>query len=329
MTLLHRLALLVMGPWWCAMAAANEPVLAPGPVDRCLVVGEGLPDYPFTPFKRNESGRVLVELSFTTPDLRPAVKVLQQEGDDSFVDAVKAHVRHYRLPCLGEGDVPAVLRRDFIFKPDQRTVRWVDQADEAALRRSAQLSCWQHVSGKRAPEYPWRAERANVFGNVLVQLRFVSPDGEPQVTVHAPENVDMLAGASHDWARGLRLPCLHDGPIDVVWTMQYRFEGDPAFGFKPMAFRNYLANIQGITEQRVQFDTTTMNCPFDVRVQYRQPFMPNHVGDVGTHNPARRPLLHWLAAQQLTLTRAQHRAVFADTVTLTIPCIRLNLNAKE
>lgn len=328
MNAFRHLTLVASAVGWCAVAQASSPVLAPGPVDRCLQQDGDGPVYPFDLFKHGQVGRVLVDITFTAADKAPDVTVLGNDGDRAFVKAVREHVSSYRVPCLSSADGPVRVRREFNFVRDRRAVRWADAPDPAVARRQRALACMKHERGETA-EYSVGARRAGEQGRVLAELRFTTPNGEPTVKMHAPEGLQTLASEAADWLRGQRMPCLQEGPVDVVITMIYRLEDMPAYGFRPMAFKTYLAGITGIADQRVQFDTTTMGCPFDVRLQYRQPFLPNAVGELGDHDPMRAPLLRWLAAQSLRLNPSQHRAVFADSITLTVPCIRLNLNAKE
>jgi hypothetical protein len=59
-----------------------------------------------------------------------------------------------------------------------------------------------------------------------------------------------------------------------------------------------------------------MNCPFDVTLRYRKPFLPNIVGELVTHS---RPTpLEWLSQAEL-ISRTAADSVFGDQVTLTIP----------
>ena len=104
-------------------AAATTPTLEQPPTLTCLTPApghRGTPEYPEQAWRRGNAGRVMVELSFTTPHLRPAMKVLDSEGGRDFVDAVDTHVRTLRLPCLQASDIPALLRLDYVFKPTDR-----------------------------------------------------------------------------------------------------------------------------------------------------------------------------------------------------------------
>ena len=94
---------------------AQQVDLLPSAASRCLqppAEQRGVPDYPFAAWKNGEKGRVKVELEITAPDRRPRVQVQVQERDgaDSMVEAVQAHVRQWRVPCLTEAEQIAVRR---------------------------------------------------------------------------------------------------------------------------------------------------------------------------------------------------------------------------
>lgn len=331
------LGLLLAGP-----ALAQEVTLEPSAAQRCLTpVPErrGTPEYPPLAFQRGETGLVKVELVFDRADSRPDVKVLEQEGDDSFVAAVKAHVRDYRVPCLGGQEPPARLLFSFVFTPGKRGVLWSAPIDADAAQRKAMLSCLRHKSGNKAPAFPRFARQAGVQGRVLARLRFRTPDQPPEAEVFARPQAKPLARAVAEWVDGYRLPCFSGEPLEAVWTFVFVYEGEH-YGFsRPLMLQELLPTVRGIHTQALDIDSTTMGCPFDVKFKYRRPFLPNAVGELAAEdttapppagaNPARRPLLDWLAQLELDVPASTLDSVFGDSVTLTIPCIKINLNPKE
>jgi hypothetical protein len=323
-----RVPLLVLGPLLVGLAAAQEVTLEPTAAQRCLTPAaeqRGKPDYPIGPFKRNESGRVAVELTFTTTDKRPAVAVLSHEGSDEFVDAVREHVSQFRVPCLGAADIPARLQIDFQFKPDDREVHWSEPVDAGSRDRPAQLKCLVHASGDKFPEYPAAARRSELQGRVLARLRFSAPDQPPAAEVFARPAAQPLAAVVRHWVAGYRLPCLEGGPLEATWTFVFRLDDD-VFGFRPLNLLQFLGAVRDIRKQTLRFDFNAMGCPFDLKFMYRQPYLPNAVGEVGGSQAARRPFLAWLAGVELDLPKRSQDAVFGDSVTLPIPCTKINLN---
>lgn len=333
------------GLWLVLLAGpvlGQDVTLEPSAAQRCLTpVAErrGTPEYPPQMFQRGQAGRVEVELVFGSADRGPDMKVLVQEGDDSFVAAVKNHVRDYRVPCLGSGEASARLQINFVFAPDKRQAHWSTPIDAGSVLRMAQLDCVRHESGDQAPDYPASALRGNVQGRVLAKLRFTSPDQAPQAEVLARPRAKMLAREVTHWVQGYRMPCFSGEPVEAVWTFQFTFEGE-SYGFnRAMTLQEVLPAVRGIRAQTLNFDTTEMACPFEVKLQYRRPGLPNAVGEVapeGTQaatpfspNPARRPLLDWLASMELDIPPTGLDTVYGDTVTLAIPCIKINLTPKE
>lgn len=319
-------------------AAAQTITLEPSAAMRCLAPAaeqRGMPEYPFDAWKREHKGRVLVELSFTATDKGPAVKVLTSFGDgdseDRFVDAVRQHVAAYRVPCLDESaGGPAQLQLEFVFLPDTREVRSSGPQDPGAARRSELLKCVRHTSGNKAPDYPESALQLNLQGRLLARLHFNAKDQAPQVKVLARPAARPLVSAISTFAAGYRMPCFDGGePIDATYTYVFVIEGNGAFGLKPLGLLDLMANVRGIRQQALKFDTTTMGCPFNVRLQYRQPHMLNSLSEVDDRNPARQPLLNWLANAHLELPDKSLDAAFADHTVITVPCAKINLKPQE
>jgi hypothetical protein len=331
--------------WLLAMAlpvAAQQVTLEPSAAVACMTpaAGErGVPEYPFVAYKSGLKGRVKVVLSFTSPDTRPAVEVTEQDGDDSFVDAVKAHVRQLRVPCHDGGEQPVRLTFDFQFRPDDREVFGSGPTDADAAARKAQLACMVHESGEKSPGYPDRALRNLVQGRVVVRLRFEAPDQAPtaefisradaQSSTRSRRAAEMLSEPLEAWVKGYRLPCLQGRPITTTVVFVYRFDGD-AYGFKPgLSLMDLLPTVRNIKLQRLDFDFNRMACPFDVAMTYYQPHRPNQVVEVGSHDPARQPFLDWLRQSQLNLPERSLDSVFGDTARFTVPCLKIKLQPQE
>jgi hypothetical protein len=317
-----------------AGAQAPNVQLAPSRVVECLtppVAQRGEPEYPFAPWKRREGGRVLIEMSFSGADLAPEVKVIESQGDVELVKAVKAHVARFRTPCAEAADLPVRLRQDYVFTPDTRQVEWTTPADAAEPARHRVLRCLAAKDGSKHPEYPDWARRDNLQGNLLARLRFTSPELPPQVTLHAASRgMNYLAeDAVLPWTQKLRLPCMEGAAVDAIYTFKFRIEGEKPFGFKQLGFMQFLRGAKNLEQPGAVFDTQTLGCPFDVALFYRQPYFPNKVGEVGEPMPARRPLLDWLSTLELKLKPTQQDAVLGDTVTLTVPCVKIDLTPKE
>lgn len=318
---------------WPAAAGAQQSEAEPSASARCLTPAggqRGEPEYPFDALKANRGGRLKVELVFRYPDWAPDVVVLESEGGQEFVDAVREHVRRFRVPCLQPGEAPARLRQEYVFLPDNRAAYSTDPSDADAARWSSLTACLRHVSGARHPEYPLRARQTGAMGRVIATLRFSAPDQPPEQLLYARSPDGPLVKSVRDWVAGYRLPCLEGAPITASLTFVFLLsEGarDPAqYGFKPLTLRQWLATVRNVRQQPLKLDTTQMGCPFDLRVQYRQPHLPNRVDQLGNWRPEREPLLRWLRGTELDLPAGALDAVYGDMATVTVPCLRIDID---
>jgi hypothetical protein len=330
--LLLSLAAAVAAPL-AALAQGSDTRLAPSPAVQCLTPSPsegGVPEFPFGPWKRGERGRVLAEFVFSGPDLAPAVTIVESEGDPELVAAVKTHARRLRVPCMAPGDELVRLRQDFAFEPDRRSAIFGRPVDLEDAARRVQMRCMARPSGSPAPEYPRWARRENVQGNVVAQLRFIGPDLPPEVKTHTVgRSMGRLAQDIEPWLAQMRMPChAGRGPVTTLLTLVFRLESDVA-GFRDLTFGQFLGLIKGLDTMSVDFDTREMGCPFDIQLHYLQPLLPNSVGQVGSVNPRREPLLDWLSTLVLDLNARQLEAAFGDRAKLTVPCGKLQLNPKE
>jgi hypothetical protein len=317
-------------------AMAQQMQLAPSAAVACLspaAAERGTPEYPFAAFKDKLPGDVRVRLRFAGPTAAPAVKLLSNDGDDSFVDAVRTHVATLRLPCH-DGSAPVELDFHFAFRPDERPLAAVP-VDAADAERQRQLQCISHVSGSNMPDYPLAAARKEVQARVLTELTFHAPDQPPTARFLPRIGADAVTAGSHDadlflptlrsWVTGYRMPCHAGQPARTRITYVFQLEGH-AWGFKPgISLRELLPLVHGIRQQRLQLDTTRMQCPFELRVEYFQPNLPNLVREVGPGVAARQPLIDWLQQTQLDMPAKALDSVYADTLTLAVPCINIDL----
>ena len=320
-----------------ALAAAAAPAvkaaeltLSPSPAVRCLtppVPDRGAPEYPAREWKQGTGGRVLVELIFTTPDRRPEVKVMENDGDDDFVDAVRQHVNRFRVPCLENADIPVRLRQEYLFRHTERGALSAAPVDTADASRQRMLACVDKATPE--PDYPLQALMQGVQGRLLVKLKFTGPDQAPEVTVVSRPASEVFTPAARRWAAKFRMPCHSGGPVTTEWLLLYRLENAASYGFRDLSLKQYVGAIRDIETQRVFFDFNTMNCPFNVRLTYMQPYLPNGVREIQAREPARQPFLDWLSKTSLRLTERHLDAVFGDSVVLAVPCGKIDLHPQS
>ena len=122
------------------------------------------------------------------------------------------------------------------------------------------------------------------------------------------------------------MPCLGEEAWEGDVIFVFMFEKS-TYGFNPeLDLKTMLPMIKGIGEATLDFDTRQMQCPFDVKLRYLAPQLPNKVGELGESHASRRPLLEWLKTVQLALNDYKEGLVFADELSLHVPCMHLKLS---
>jgi hypothetical protein len=320
--------LAALGGWVLLLSAAQAVTVSLAPSDalRCMVPPEaerGKPEYPQEAFERKEGGAVDVELTFTDPTSPPKVAIA--DAPDRFLaDAVRRHVRQYRVPCLAEGQ-SAMLKQSFLFTPtDGRKVSWTNPKDVDDKRRSELMRCITNASGN-APHYPKSALTRNEQGTVALELTYKDGVGPPDVKVLDDTPHRHLIDVAKQHAQGYRLPCHAGEPLSTVHEYVFRIEGGDRMVVNDMALVAYLRNVKDIQSAKVYFDFNDMKCPFDVRIQMRQPVANNLVGEVGPAVPERRFFLDWLSRQRLNVDKRTQNLVLNQLTTVNVPCGSLSL----
>jgi hypothetical protein len=251
--------------------------------------------------------------------------VLGSRGATDFVDAVRAYVAAYRVPCLLPGRT-ATLKQEFDFKlAGGRNVLASRPRDRDTLRTSRMIACSTHPP---AQPYPWAAERNGEWGTVAIKLRFDGLGAEPTATALEAPDSQALREAALDQARATRLPCADGAPVEWMMYYYFRFEGYRPASFKDMQLRDLIRSSKNVDSAEVYFDTRTMGCPFDLRFGHRQPHDLNSVTEIGTSDPERYFFLDWLARLQLDLPPRVHNALIGRGANVHVPCTIIHLGTK-
>lgn len=311
-----------------AAVAQVQVELGPSEAVQCLTPAaaqRSAVEFPFDQWKFGRDGDVRVELTFTGPDLAPAVAVVSQQGDDEFVQAVRRHVAGWRVPCMAPGAAPVRLVQEFAFRSAMKQALVLPPRDAADELRRKLLDCMRHVSGAKHPAYPRQALLSAIEGRVVVRLAFRDPALPPQAQVFARDAAWVLRSEVEDFVPGYRVPCLSGEAVVADIVFIYRIEGNPAYGFKPLQLLDLLRMSEGISRRALKLDTTAMRCPFELRFTYRRPHLPNGVFVLGEPVVERHPLLALLGDLQLDLPRKSLDSVFGDTTLVTVPCLRIDL----
>jgi hypothetical protein len=313
-----------------ALATTPQTQLAPSEALACLTpVGAArAPAYPPEAYARKEGGTVAVKMHFTQPDRPPRVEVLDARATVSvLVAAVESHLRSYRVPCLAPGQLATIEQHfSFVAHDGREAVQWTEPKDTEDLRRQELIKCL--VPGSR-PHYPMTALAADAQGVVPLRLRFTRPDAAPEVELLDKTPHVQLFFAARDAARASRLPCLTGAPVSVDQFYSFAIEDSERLVLKDMSLVQYLRGVQGIREAQVYFDFNTMKCPFDVRVELRQPALDNRIGELDGPVPERQFFLSWLARQRLQMTPQEQNRLMLQSAVVTVPCGVLSLGPTQ
>jgi len=135
-----------------------------------------------------------------------------------------------------------------------------------------------------------------------------------------------LRHAAEDWADDYRMPCLAKGtPVDTVMAFVFKIPDAAHVALKDLDLMGLLRGSQALPPG-AQFDTTTMGCPFDLKIMHLQPHEPNRVDQLDTPNPARVPLMQWLQFVQLRAPDAQTaNQLLGQSHIVHVPCAQLDL----
>lgn len=316
-------AALAVTAWLVGPGAQAQTLLPHSEALACLTPppGErGVPEYDPDLVRRKDGGRIKVELVFSAPDEPPVVRVLNDNYHEDLANAVRRHVRRYRVPCLPPGGEPARLLFDFVFTPDDgRPVYGLPPQDADEAARLETLKCLTRLDARTAPEYPAQALRNDLQGLYLVRLNFSSPTTPPEPTIlFGPKHASLRAGLQ-EFIAGYRLPCMGAAPFSTIIEFIFRIEGGERFVMRDMTLQRLLGTAMRYTRP-VTFDLNAMGCPFDVRMRIMQPYLANSVAQVGERRTEREPLLRWLSEMHFNISADSKLNVIGKPFTVSVPC---------
>lgn len=310
-----------------AFAIDNQPVAYSAAL-ACLTMVEGskrIPDYPENYRSRKERAIVKVQLEFLGAAEAPVVKLLVKSGESGLDEIIVKHVKNFRVPCIKSADGPVRLHQQYQFDPEG-TARVViaptRDADQKA--HDEQVECIKSVSGMPRPKYPQGSQHNGVDGSFLVRLRFSAPDQPPSVEFLAQARSRTLRQSVLEYISTLRMPCLRGKPVDSVIAYKFLFQGDPITVLRDTDLGSFLGEAKDL-QRPVFFDTTMMACPFDLRVTYLRPHIPNRVEQLDTAVDARQPLLDWLEGVTLDVKPDKELKLFGATTVVAVPCGKLDI----
>ena len=321
---------LLLATLLCAVSlpALAQATLATSPALACLTTVDGapvLPEYPAIELARKEGGTLRVELEFTRPDAAPKVSIVSRPLVGNFDGAVNAQVKRLRVPCMQAGGVPVMLTQEYVFDPDQQSrVIASKPRDSADPARATQLKCMAHVDGEKRPDFPLDARKKGEEGTIILNLHFTDPAQAPTVAVVQSVKSRALRRAVNDHVAGFRIPCLKGPAVDTLIVFKYLYDNGDRIVLRDSSLLEALGAAKDL-KTPVAFDFRKMQCPFDVRVTYHQPFAKNRIEQLDSAVPEREAFLDWLRELTLNMGNTTSANVFGDKFVITVPCAQLDL----
>lgn len=285
-------------------------------------------EYPERQYAERVAATVRVELRFDAADAAPRVRFVDRDDYGEFHVAVQRYAASLRLPCLKAERAPVTLRQDYVFVPnDRRKVvaslprdNALAEAEAAGKRRA----CIGPKGDTGGLHYPPGAVRQEAQGVVLARARFDSADTPPKFEILAAPRSRDLRWSAEEFMSRLRNPC-HDGvPTTVTWVLQYNFPDGKRFRLHDTNLVELLAHAEAMP-LGVYFDLSKMKCPFDLRITYYRPHLPNRVGQFDADVPERHAFMDWLSQITLRLHDEAANAVLGSSFVLSVPCAVVDL----
>ncbi len=319
--------LLAMGAAGAANAAGDLGA-PPSPAERCLspaAADRVKPEYPAAMLEAKRGSRVRATFTFAGPDRAPSVELSDTLRD--FREAILEYARQLRVPCMGAGDAPVLLRQDFDFVPnDGRKVALTLPLDASAGRSKS--ACGVHLTGEGIPaiRYPEQPLRARLEGNVVARLHFFDPAKAPDMTVLDDGGSGQFVRAITPSVEALRMTCLGKDPIDLQVFYTFVIDGSAnRVALRDLTLVQFIHATKPVAPGSVYFDTQLMKCPFDVRLTFRQPWNRNRIDELEEDVESRHAFLAWLSTLEFDLPPRDANHVLGQSMLIHVPCAVLNL----
>lgn len=262
-------------------------------------------------------------LTFTAGDVAPSVEWLWKDAPGA-VAPLEQHLRGYRMPCFEPDGGPQWVVQEFWVTPGTGKL----EVGEV----------WPTYAGPPGPGSCYESTETNLeqvrslpkMAKVLAFFRFVEGREAPEVKVgyHIGSSAFLKAVRS-DVERYRRCA---DGRTDKSWheqLFQYVPETAGQPKFKPMEFRAFLRQVKEPEKLRAHFDLSTMRCPFQVAWKLNQPAMKNDAVTMDDKDDDRRAFLGWLGSLKLDLPAATEAVMFGESMTISVPCLLINLQPQQ
>jgi hypothetical protein len=243
-------------------------------------------------------------------------------GDPEAADRLAPQLRAYRLPCLEAGESPAAIVQEFWWTPGTGRLEAGEILPTSAPGLPMRASCYQAPSAKFAS-----SEEPTELSKLLLYFRFTDGEAEPEVVIAHHVGSSAFVADVRRYVRGYK-PCADGKTTTGTWHEQTYVQqprGVARPRLRPLELSEFLARVRRVSGQQGHFDTRTMNCPFKVALELRQPAQANRATSVGPADPNRTVFLEWMGRQQMNFSAGFEAQVFLETLTITVPCQVLDL----
>ena len=287
------------------------------------------PEFPEAALKAAQIAVTRIRLRFVSADQAPVVDVTYNSGDESFARVVREFVTNYRLPCLSAtaGAVEATQEFQFVSRGLEPLVVFGPPRSRFRTISDLDAECLAPIRNAAPPDYPADARNRGVVGTVVVLVKFLSSDAEPQVKVLYDAGSNLLANVVRNAVGRYRLPCMKPGEPPLSGMQSFTFTlGEAESRLQPnVTLIQLAAMIKDVAAQKVRFDFNTMGCPFDLTFLPYRPYTTNRVSELVTSDPNRRELLEWLRNVTLDVPAHAMKTVIGNSTTVSVPCGVLDL----
>lgn len=286
----------------------------------CLQRELALGPLPEKTLENRNNGLLRFKLRFESADKPPTVELLFAQADSDMERLAREYLGGYRLPCLHKGDHPIEVVQEFSFS------RW---GKEPAVPLATKGSNLRFAFPEDAPplnEYD--------VGKALVEYVFVEGQDEPRLRFIFSGVGAAAERVIRRYASQVRLLDAGGQPRPITVRQPWVFRDPESQGtqyqltkeeYKLTEFLRFTKNLQ---EHLIDLDLDSMQCPFAVRLNLRQPYEANEVHEIESHNPNRAYLLNWLSKLRLRFdSLSQQKDMFGSDYRISIPCGRLDLTA--
>lgn len=317
--LLWMLPMLAAGSVWAQGALELEPT--PSELACLVTPPNSAPRYPADALTFGIKAVVRVKLTFSAPDSPPSTEfVFNDSKVRSLEDAVREHVKAYRMPCLGSKPVTATQEFQFLPERSSAPVFWQPRPDEDEVV----AHCTEFEAPKILPNFPSDVVGRHESGLVIVRVTFASVGAPPEVDIVYRSHAALVPTVRR-YVKQYRLTkqCPGEGakPVKAKQIFSFEYQGaDRAVIKRHLELSKFLGAIKDVQRQGVRFDLNTMACPFNLKFVSYRPFDANTVGEVGNRNPGRRELLEWLRTVQFDVDENALRQITGQEVTIGVPC---------